>query len=176
MDGVGPTREFVIDVPADANGTYQGAAQRNAEAVYDITWGEDVMPEINGTYYIISKANGRAVQAPSSATATAMSHGSMNATSTRQKWEIKKVRTDNGGDYSYFTIADANNTDRGWFLEGWKLSEDYSSTSDQFSRLPFFAPTVMDIFRMALKQSISLIIASGISSMPAMDGSASAAR
>lgn len=132
VDGVGPTREFVIDVPADANGTYQGAAQRNAEAVYDITWGEDVMPEINGTYYIISKANGRAVQAPSSATATAMSHGSMNATSTRQKWEIKKVRTDNGGDYSYFTIADANNTDRGWFLEGWKLSEDYSSTSDQF--------------------------------------------
>lgn len=132
VDGVGPTREFVLDVPADEKGAYQSAAQRNAEAVYDITWGEDVMPEINGTYYIISKANGRAVQAPSSATATAMSHGSMSATSTRQKWVIERVRIDNGGDFSYYTISDASNPARGWFLEGWKLSEDYSPTTDQY--------------------------------------------
>ena len=60
-DGYGPLYDYNVDVPADPNGGYQTQQQRTAEGVVDFTWGEDVQPDINGTYIIVNKQSGRAV-------------------------------------------------------------------------------------------------------------------
>lgn len=142
VEGAGPAYEFVLSVPGDANGTYQGAGQRNAEAVYDIAWGDDVQPEINGQYYIIAKANGRALQAPSSLTSTSIMGANYSTTQARIKWDVKKVNVDNGGDYSYYQITDAANPTYGFNLQAWGLNEEYDP-SDRYYSVPVIRSSII---------------------------------
>ena len=114
VDGVGPVRDFLIELPGDANGAYQGAGQRNAEVCRDITWGEDVQPDINGEYYLFNQANARVIGIDPKATNAA---ASVSGQSTRNLtkatdgwiWEVKPAVIDygggnHGGDFSYHTI------------------------------------------------------------------------
>lgn len=127
VDGAGPTHDFSIAIAADPEGAYQTVKQRTAEAVYDITWGDDVMPEISGDYIIVSKAaEGMAVK--SGGTDARLTLGQYSASDADFRWHVAKVRIDNGADYSYYTIDRIDNPDQGWNLYNWRLGDDYEPT------------------------------------------------
>lgn len=127
VDGVGPTHDFSIAIEADPNGVYGSALQRTAEAVYDVTWGEDIMPEINGDYIIVSKAaEGMAVK--SGGENAPLCLGQYSASDADLRWHVAKVRIDNGADYSYYTIDRIDNADQGWNLYNWPLGDNYEPT------------------------------------------------
>ncbi|KJD34821.1 hypothetical protein PK35_02610 [Tamlana nanhaiensis] len=109
-DGVGPQREYVMELPADPNGAYQTALQRNAERVVNISWGEDVQPEINGEYKIVNKNSGLVMEVSGSGDGANVRQNNYVGSSS-QKFTVVPVPIDIGGDFSYYRIkvlSDAN--------------------------------------------------------------------
>ncbi|MBR6196960.1 MAG: RICIN domain-containing protein [Bacteroidaceae bacterium] len=111
-DGYGPTRAYFVDMPADPNGSYGTALQRNAEGVIKIQSGEDVQPSpVAGTWQIVNVANGKVLTGVGSNTSIGAYNVTLStsvANDVRQAWKVQHLPHNNGGDFSYEYITLAN--------------------------------------------------------------------
>lgn len=129
-DGYGPLYDYNVDVPADPNGGYMTQQQRTAEGVVDFTWGEDVQPDINGTYIIVNKQSGRAVTyAGGNANLTIDNYSTTDA---NMQWKVGRISHNEGGDFSYWYINSASNENKSWNLYNFGLNEDYDPDNKYF--------------------------------------------
>ena len=99
-NGYGPQREFVMELPG---GTGYQTGQTNAEQVVNVTWGDDVQPVIDGTYYLLNKTNKRLLN---------LSNGNLSLdtySNSVASWSVKPVDIRIGGDFSYHYITSASN-------------------------------------------------------------------
>ena len=108
FDGVGPQREFVLEMPAGTG--YQTEDQRNAERLINITYGDDIQPVINGEYYIVNRKSKKVLSIKSGST----SAGTSIVQSTPRdfnymRWNVVPVDSRIGGDFTYFHINSAMN-------------------------------------------------------------------
>lgn len=124
INGHGPLREYVVNVPGDPAGAYQSELQRNAEAVLDITRGSDIQPLVAGDYVIVNCgsrmsvgiAGGEAVDG-----AGIVQDASQGASGTT--WNVEAVPENWGGDFSYHFIRTGSEgnlkslDDNNWNLE-----------------------------------------------------------
>lgn len=129
-DGYGPLYDYNVDVPADPNGAYMTQQQRTAEGVVDFTWGEDVQPDINGTYIIVNKQSGRAVTyAGGNANLTIDNYSTTDA---NMQWKVGRISHNEGGDFSYWYINSASNENKSWNLYNFGLNEEYDPANNWF--------------------------------------------
>lgn len=129
-DGYGPLYDYNVDLPADPNGGYMTQQQRTAEGVVDFTWGEDVQPDINGTYIIVNKQSGRAVTyAGGNANLTIDNYSTTDA---NMQWKVGRISHNEGGDFSYWYINSASNENKSWNLYNFGLNEDYDPANNWF--------------------------------------------
>lgn len=129
-DGYGPLYDYNVDVPADPNGGYMTQQQRTAEGVVDFTWGEDVQPDINGTYIIVNKQSGRAVTyAGGNANLTIDNYSTTDA---NMQWKVGRISHNEGGDFSYWYINSASNENKSWNLYNFGLNEDYDPNNKYY--------------------------------------------
>ncbi len=103
--GNGPQREFVLELPGGAAGSYQNG-QTNAEKVVNITWGDDIQPVVEGKYIMVNQNSGKVMEAANGSTVngTNIQQNASNG-ATYQQWNVKPINPRNGGDFSYFTIT-----------------------------------------------------------------------
>lgn len=124
VNGVGPLREYVANVPGDPNGAYQTEQQRNAEAVLDISQGLDAQPLLSGDYFIVNAASKMVISGRNGS----VSDGSdivqsAPSGSNDQIWNVDFVPETWGGDFSYYFIKNINGAivksldDNNWNLE-----------------------------------------------------------
>ena len=108
FDGVGPQREYVLEMPA---GTGYQVDQVNAEKVINITYGDDIQPVIDGKYYIVNRKSGKVLTIQGGSNNLATNLVQTNANNyAYQKWSVVPVSNRVGGDFSYFHInSEANN-------------------------------------------------------------------
>lgn len=129
-DGYGPLYDYNVDVPGDPNGAYMTQQQRTAEGVVDFTWGEDIQPDINGTYIIVNKQSGRAVTyAGGNANLTIDNYSTTDA---NMQWKVGRIPHNEGGDFSYWYINSASNENKSWNLYNFGLNEDYDPDNKFF--------------------------------------------
>jgi len=101
-DGHGPLRQFVMQMPG---GTGYQKGQSNAERVIDITWGDDVAPNIiDGTYKLVNKAT-RTVAAISGEYVKLQKYNG----SLTQQWDVHPCNPRTGGDFSFYDISSVSN-------------------------------------------------------------------
>ena len=99
FDGHGPQREYVMELPGGAPGSYQDG-QTNAETVVNITWGDDVQPVVDGTYALINKSNLKLLDNDNgSLTSSTYSTGKKSL-----QWHVNPVDARIGGAFSYHQI------------------------------------------------------------------------
>ena len=97
FNGYGPTRMYVYDVPG---GTGYQKGQINAERLFDITWGEDVAPDvIDGTYQIMNASSKKMLTYQGTSPAQSATR---KTSGTTQQWKVAPGYTD--GDISYWFI------------------------------------------------------------------------
>lgn len=129
-DGYGPLYDYNVDVPGDPNGAYMTQQQRTAEGVVDFTWGEDIQPDINGTYIIVNKQSGRAVTyAGGNANLTIDNYSTTDA---NMQWKVGRIPHNEGGDFSYWYLNSASNENKSWNLYNFGLNEDYDPDNKFF--------------------------------------------
>ncbi len=108
FDGQGPTRAFRMEYPG---GTGYQTGQANAERVYNIDRGEDVPPmEITaGRYKIINYAS-RMLVIGNSSTGSDLGmkrYSQLSDIPTLAQWDVAPASTRIGGDYSFYTLTNA---------------------------------------------------------------------
>ncbi|MDE7438850.1 MAG: RICIN domain-containing protein [Muribaculaceae bacterium] len=132
VDGHGPLREYTVSLPADPNGAYQTEYQRNAENVVAIEMGEDIRPLIDGDYILVNKNSKMALGGRNSSTSNQTRIQQQTYTgASHQKWTVKPVPNDVGGDFSYFWISNSQN--------GQRMDDlNYSLNAGQY--MIFYAP------------------------------------
>lgn len=112
-NGHGPQREFVMELPG---GTGYQTGQTNAEQVVNITWGEDVPPVIDGTYFIVNKSNKRLLKVADDNLSLAS-----YLVDTKLQWNVKPVDPRIGGDFSYHYLTSVSSSQAldvlNWSLE-----------------------------------------------------------
>ncbi|WP_228853013.1 LamG-like jellyroll fold domain-containing protein [Aegicerativicinus sediminis] len=121
-DGHGPYRNFVLEMPADPNGTYGSANQKNAERVINITWGDDVQPAINGEYKLVNKSTGLVMEVSGSGDGANVQSGS-DSSGDNQKWNVTPLPNNFGGDFSYFKIQPLSDTSKALDVFNFSLEE-----------------------------------------------------
>lgn len=140
INGVGPLREYVLNLPGDPDGAYQTEKQRNAEVVYNISTGLDIEPEISGDYRIVNLESRLALGGAGGSLADANDivvrtpEGGAD-----QVWNVASVPEDQGGDFSYRFIRNIDGEtvksldDNNWNLEdgGKVISYGFSGSSVQ---------------------------------------------
>ncbi|WP_258104248.1 LamG-like jellyroll fold domain-containing protein [Marinoscillum sp. MHG1-6] len=100
-DGHGPQYEYVLEMPG---GIEYGKGQTNAERVINITWGDDIQPEINGKYKLVNRKSGLVLGATGADVGSNIQQGSYTG-SLSQQWEVYPVHSRIGGDFSYYRIT-----------------------------------------------------------------------
>lgn len=124
FNGYGPQREFVVELPGGAPGSYQ-EGQTSAECVVNITTGEDVERPINGEYLLFNKGTGKVMMIEDDI----MSTGKNIITDSRllskktQVWNVTPVASTIGGDFSYFSITPASNSGLSLDILNWSLED-----------------------------------------------------
>lgn len=109
VNGKGPLREYTAFLPGDPQGGYQTELQRNAETVLEISQGEDIAPEIDGTYTIVNAASHLAVGGENGTTANMTNIvQSAYVAHPSQQWDVTPVPMTQGGDFSYFFIKNSS--------------------------------------------------------------------
>ena len=118
-DGIGPQREFILEMPG-GNGYANG--QTNAERVINITWGEDIQPAIDGEYILVNRNSGLVAQLAGSSTqnGTNLEQGNYSGAS-HQKFTVTPVDSRIGGDFSYYRIQPVSNTSKSLDLNNFSL-------------------------------------------------------
>lgn len=107
FDGKGPQRTYTMILPG---GTAYQTGQTNAEAVVNISWGDDVQPVINGKYVLVNRLSKKVMEVALASTAAGANvrQNAYTAGATHQQWEVRPVDTRIGGDFSYFTFVAAH--------------------------------------------------------------------
>lgn len=121
FDGHGPQREYVVAMPGGKG--YQDADQKNAELVVDITWGEDVRPVIDGQYVLMNASSQKVLAVSGGFNNLAPIVQQSPNGGDAQLWEVKPVPNTIGGDFSYYTVKLAANTDMKLDVNNWSLEE-----------------------------------------------------
>ncbi|PHN08670.1 LamG-like jellyroll fold domain-containing protein [Flavilitoribacter nigricans] len=118
-DGYGPQREFVLEMPG---GTGYWTGQTNAERVVNITWGDDIQPVIDGSYYLVNRATGQVMDVNGNI-AQDGANVELNAFAgaSSQQWNVTPVDSRIGGDFSYWRIQPASNSDKSLDLYNFSL-------------------------------------------------------
>lgn len=107
-DGHGPQHHFDVKTTGDsANNAYQTSNHHNAERIVNVTWGEDVQPAIEGRYYLVNRASLQVMEIDSEA--SNIGQNTFINDNMNQQWDIIPKSNDSGGDYSYFSVTDAEN-------------------------------------------------------------------
>ena len=131
FDGYGPYRSYPMLIPADANGTYQSANQKNAERLVEIYSGEDVPPcPVDTGTYVLMNMNSKmmmSIQGGSTNNATAVVQNSSKNVQPYQQWVIEKVSNTIGGDFSYVYIKSARNQSMLLDVLNWSLNNGGST-------------------------------------------------
>lgn len=111
-DGYGPVYSYSQYIPADANGTYNSAGQKNAERIIGITYGEDIPMDYprEGTF-IIMNANSKCALSSASSPVQQKKYASTIGPTDAYFWTVEPVKETIGGDFSYCTIKKYNSTD-----------------------------------------------------------------
>lgn len=138
IDGNGPVREFVVNLPGDPNGTYQSELQRNAESVINIYNGEDVQPQIDGDYTIVNAMSRMVIGGKDGKTDNGTDIVQQNFRNAGyQTWTVSRVPENTGGDFSYYFIRNSKDgqslDDNNWNLEvgGKVIAYGHSGSSVQ---------------------------------------------
>lgn len=118
-DGHGPQREFVLEMPG---GTGYWTGQSNAERVINITWGDDIQPAIGGRYKLVNRNSGLVMEVNGdiNQNGTNIQQGSYTGALTQQ-WDVYPVDSRIGGDFSYYRIQPAANSNKSADLYGFSL-------------------------------------------------------
>ena len=131
VDGFGPVREYVVNLPGDPNGAYQTAQQRNAETMVNIANGEDVQPYILGDYQLVNGSSHLVIGGRDGSVANG-SELSLQSPSgaEHQVWTLSRVPETQGGDFSYYFIKNGNQSfdDYDWHLEEGSAVRTYGSS------------------------------------------------
>ena len=139
-NGQGPMREFIIRTPGWPNGagydTDNEAHCKNSESVFNIQGGEDIMPELptkTTKYRIINAYSGRALSTEGNANTSGKDMWQMSSSrnNVAQQWIITPddpVKDPDDldsyrDDFSYYTIANAKNTNFYPDVRDWSLEE-----------------------------------------------------
>ncbi|GHU67457.1 hypothetical protein FACS189413_02260 [Bacteroidia bacterium] len=102
-DGYGPQREYIMQMPG---GTGYQQGQSNAERVVNITWGDDIQAVINGTYVLINRNSGKAMEVAGGLSNAGTKVRQNSYTGAKyQQWNVTPVDSRVGGDFSYFTFS-----------------------------------------------------------------------
>ncbi|WP_163323769.1 LamG-like jellyroll fold domain-containing protein [Draconibacterium mangrovi] len=117
FDGIGPQRVFALEMPG---GTGYGSGQTNAERVINITWGDDVQPEINGTYKLVNRQSGQVLEVAGDYNEAGIYEADDSGANTQQ-WEVSPVDSRVGGDFSYYRIKPVSSSSRRLDLYGYSL-------------------------------------------------------
>jgi len=119
-DGRGPLRNFVLEMPG---GTGYWSGQTNAERVINITWGEDIQPEINGRYKLVNRQSRlvMVVAGDASQNGANVEQGTYSGTPSEQ-WDVVPVDSRIGGDFSYYRIYPASGNNK--YLDLYNFSLD----------------------------------------------------
>ena len=107
FDGKGPQRAYTMVLPG---GTGYQTGQTNAEAVVNISWGDDVQPVINGKYVLVNRHSKKVMEVISASMEAGANvrQNAYTAGATHQQWEVRPVDTRIGGDFSYFSFVAAH--------------------------------------------------------------------
>ena len=107
FDGHGPQREFTLVMPG---GTGYQVNQPNAERVVNVTWGDDIQPVINGQYVLVNRNSGLVMEVSGGSTdwGANVRQYSYNH-EAYQHWNVSRVDSRVGGDFSYYTMTAAHN-------------------------------------------------------------------
>ena len=117
-DGVGPQREYVVEIPG---GTGYQQGQSNAEKMVRITWGDDIQPVINGKYILVNRNSGKVIEVTGGSTAAgATVRQATSNGAAYQQWNVIPVSPRIGGDFSYFTITAAH-SGKAMDVNNWSL-------------------------------------------------------
>ena len=124
-DGQGPTREYVMTIPG---GTDYQTGQVNAETVFNIQGGEDIMPVVpaeEGTYYIISRCSNQplAPNGNQAVSGRAMSHTRYTKGYTQQQWIVTPLPMESGDLSPVFTLRNVKNDTLYPDDENWSVSD-----------------------------------------------------
>ncbi|APZ45923.1 hypothetical protein BW723_06275 [Polaribacter reichenbachii] len=135
-DGYGPQREYVMEI---TGGTGYLENQPNAERVINIQWGDDIQPAISGMYKLVNRESGKVIQvANGSANDGANLELGTDAGQTYQQWEMTRVPSTIGGDFTFYKIGLGSNTDKKIAVDGSTLENDGNvisyANSDGFNR------------------------------------------
>lgn len=131
-DTQGPLRTFCMEIPG---GTGYQKGQTNAERVIDIQWGEDV-PHVaitDGIYRFVNKYTGNYLNATTSTIAMQQNF----IKSQTQQWNVKRIDSRIGGDYSFFDIEQVKN-------EHLHINVQNFSTFDGAKVIPYMNNTTPD--------------------------------
>lgn len=121
-DGVGPQRDFLLEMPGDPSGAYGSDNQKNAERVINISWGDDVQPAINGQYKLVNKSTGQVMEVNGTGDGANVQQGS-DSGSVNQKWNVTPLPNDFGGDFSYYTIQPGSDASKSLDLNNFSYDE-----------------------------------------------------
>jgi fibronectin type 3 domain-containing protein len=107
-DGDGPRRDYTVATTGGPG--YGNPADKGAERVVNITWGDDVPPNITSNRYILVNRNSQKVMEVAGASTNNGANIQQNtyAGGLNQQWDIMHVPYTNGGDWSYFKVAAAH--------------------------------------------------------------------
>lgn len=123
FNGYGPTREFVTDIPGDYD-SYQGPHQTSAEAVFNITFGADVQPVVNGKYRVMNAASKQTLGFRNgSADDLAPLFVNTPSSEAWQQWLVEPVPNTIGGDYSGCFIKNVA-SEKMMDVYNWSLDKD----------------------------------------------------
>lgn len=101
FDGHGPQREYVVD----------------------ITWGEDVRPVIDESYIIMNAYSKKRLSVDGAIENLSPIIQKNASDASSQVWEIKPTPITIGGDFSYYTIKNTDNTDMKLDILNFSLEE-----------------------------------------------------
>ena len=112
FDGYGPVYSYQQHIPADPNGKYQGAGQKNAERILGVQYGEDVPTDYirSGQYVIMNEKSKYALSYPLNGNVIQQIYY-RRYPADYNMWAIEPVAEDCGGDFSYSTLRTPGSTD-----------------------------------------------------------------
>lgn len=123
FDGQGPQREYIMELPG---GTGYQQGQCNAEAMVNISWGEDIPPAVGGRYKIVNRKTRKVMEVKdgSQDNGASVVQGT-HSNKLYQQWKVEPVSKRVGDDYCYFTLSAVHNN-RALDVLNWSLDDGTS--------------------------------------------------
>ncbi len=118
FEGVGPRYDFVKELPGGSG--YMTADQYFAERVFNVSWGEDIQPAINGTYKLVNRQSGKVMEVAGDYNEANVYLADPSDLNTQQL-TINPLVSKYGNDVSYYHIRPGSSTTRRLDLYNYSL-------------------------------------------------------